>query len=149
LSGLTAPPCTYDPAYDNMDKALLGKFGMQVLEINEGGKKSAEVPTLLYMPHCEHMLYEDLISHNERLGLLSNVVLLGNSLNQYREAWRLRHRPDRPSTLLRIVEEGHCWELSMSCGESDAEPLGAFNNTSLHYFNMEGCSAGKQASYIH
>ncbi|GAX77148.1 hypothetical protein CEUSTIGMA_g4594.t1 [Chlamydomonas eustigma] len=136
LPGLTAPPATFDPAYDDMDKALLNKLGIEVLEVNEGGRKAAGTPTMFYMPHCEHTLYEDLISHNKNNGLLRNVVLLGNSLKQYREAWRLTHRADRPSTLLSVVEEaGCCAEQSISCGESDAEPLGAFNNTSLHLFS--------------
>ena len=52
----------------------------QVIQVNEGGRRAAMVPTVFYMPHCEHLLYDALLSHNEGLGVLGNVIMLGNSL---------------------------------------------------------------------
>ncbi len=61
-----------------------------------------------YPKSPQHMLYESLLSHNESLGLLHNVVLLGNSLERYEDAWsgRPRDRPDRPHVMLGLVQAG-------------------------------------------
>ena len=76
--------------------------------------------------------------------MLHNVIMLGNSLEGYGEAWssRPKGREDRPHVLLGLVEGGgKVVELGVPCGQSEAEPLGAFNNTSLHCFAREtGCN---------
>ena len=151
----------------------------------------------------QHLLYNAVLSHNDGLGLLHHVVLLGNSLEGYRDAWSTRpmSREDRPHALLALLatepesaatssrcqqqrrgrsagggggeiggdhlgsssgstgvggvewrgrrgrgetqadhphfnheETKRVVELEVPCGQSDAEPLGAFNNTSLHFF---------------
>ncbi len=55
-------------------------FLTKVIDINEGGRRAPTKPTVFYMPHCEHLLYDALLSHNEGQGTLGNVIMLGNSL---------------------------------------------------------------------
>jgi hypothetical protein len=53
LPGLAAPPQLYDPAFSELDSALLRHLGMAVLERDEGGQRAVDTPTLFYLPHCE------------------------------------------------------------------------------------------------
>ena len=93
---------------------------------------------------AQHLLYEALLAHNEALGLLHNVIMLGNSLEGYADAWNTRpkQRPDRPHVLLGLVQAGRVSERAVPCGETEAEPLGAFNNTALHTFREAGSGPG-------
>lgn len=53
LPGLAGPPETYDPAFSDVDRALLAALGVHVIEVNEGGARAVSEPTLFYLPHCE------------------------------------------------------------------------------------------------
>ncbi|KAG1677446.1 hypothetical protein FOA52_001901 [Chlamydomonas sp. UWO 241] len=134
LPGLEGQPQTFDPCFEDADLTLLARLGMGVITENEGGARRASRPTLFYMPHCEHMLYEALLSTNEAACTLHNVTVLGNSLQAYEDAWGLRpaHTPNRPATLLSLVASGRVAEAGVRAG--DAAEQGAFNNMALHGF---------------
>jgi hypothetical protein len=53
LPGLAARPQLFDPAFSELDTALLPRLGMEVIPVDEGGGRAAEAPTLFYLPHCE------------------------------------------------------------------------------------------------
>ena len=107
LPGLELPPQVFDPAFTPIDLGLLASIGFQVcdqggfiqvisaswcivkwpslllskvIDVNEGERRAPTKPTVFYMPHCEHLLYDALLSHNEGQGTLGNVIILGNSL---------------------------------------------------------------------
>lgn len=47
------PPQLYDPAFSSLDRQLLARLGMEVIEQDERGARRATSPTLFYLPHCE------------------------------------------------------------------------------------------------
>jgi hypothetical protein len=54
LPGLQQPPQLYDPAFSQLDRQLLQQMGLEVMAVNEEGRRSiAGHPTLFYLPHCE------------------------------------------------------------------------------------------------
>jgi hypothetical protein len=46
-------------------------------------KNEVDVPTILYMPHCEVMLYESVLRDNWNKERLANIVFIGNRLSNY------------------------------------------------------------------
>lgn len=122
----------------------------QVLPHDEGGRRVAEQPTLFWMPHCEAVLTDALLTANAAAGTLHNVVILGNRFSGYRDSWALRQRAqqaasgsgsddkdssavsERPETMLRLCECGAVQELRIDeCGFPVAS---AFNDLGLHSF---------------
>jgi hypothetical protein len=127
----------YDPAFSPCDLILMQSLGIEVIEENEECKRLARAPTLFYMPHCEHHLYESLVVYNLSQGLLSNVAILGNSFSRYGESLN----GSKPRRIMDLVAQGCVNELDVPCDPPkrtrDIEPHypeGAFNNMSLHYF---------------
>lgn len=53
LPCLAGPPEAFDPAFTEVDAALLSQLGVTPMSVNEGGARSVSEPTLFYLPHCE------------------------------------------------------------------------------------------------
>lgn len=70
----------YDPQWEEADKRVLVKLGVDVLTENKMGNHNLE-SHLVYMPHCPRPLYEDLIAHNFIPD--KRFVVLGNDLRDY------------------------------------------------------------------
>lgn len=62
---------------------------LQVTLTNPEGRHVAAVPTLVYLPHCELELTEQLLAANVAAGSLANLAILGNSFEQYRERYEV------------------------------------------------------------
>eukprot|EP00494_Astrolonche_serrata_P031889 UN32158 len=71
----------FDPLFNNVDQNILKKFGFSVDERNEEGKIKITKQTLVYMPHCPLSLYENIIRSNWNKSNLTNIILIGNRLN--------------------------------------------------------------------
>ncbi|THH14712.1 hypothetical protein EW146_g5658 [Bondarzewia mesenterica] len=65
----------YDPAFTPKDVNLLIKLNR--------GKHRVEAPTILFMPHCDVQLYENLLRENWTAERLSNLFLICNLLSEY------------------------------------------------------------------
>lgn len=105
-----AIPCAaFDPVFTSDDRALLGKFDIKCTEQDSvvAQYSSIEQPTLLYMPHCDRSLYEDVLARNAPSAIdvlasaletttldgavqsspaMPNVTLLANTLTNYLDA---------------------------------------------------------------
>ena len=117
---------------------------MQVIGIDEGGRRVAAVPTLFYLAHCEDSLTDALLEANAAARTLGNVAILGNSLAAYAERWSVpswaaRRGTPPPETLLRLVRSGEGREVAVS--ECGFPVTSAFNDTSLHTFGSGAGSA--------
>lgn len=129
---------SYDPAFGPCDLLLMRSLGIEVIEENEECRRLAHAPTFFYMPHCEHHLYESLVIHNLSSGLLSNVIILGNSFKRYGESLN----GSKPKQIMDLVARGCIDEIDVPCDKGPKKsrdneppyPEGAFNNTSLHFF---------------
>jgi len=53
LPGLAGPPQLFDPAFTDVDSAVLRALGMEVIREDERGARAVEAPTLFYLPHLE------------------------------------------------------------------------------------------------
>jgi len=56
----------------------------QVLDVDERGRRVAAERTLVFLPHCEAELCDDLLAANAAAGTLRRLAVLGNSLRRGR-----------------------------------------------------------------
>ncbi|KAF9612342.1 hypothetical protein IFM89_039060 [Coptis chinensis] len=55
------------------------------IEVNEQGRRQAVKPTMFFMPHCEAVLYDNLLRANWRPENLNKMVLFGNNFEKYEQ----------------------------------------------------------------
>ncbi|KAF9566245.1 SRR1-domain-containing protein, partial [Agrocybe pediades] len=127
----------YDPVFNAEDTALLEELHMTVLTKNNVDDEQHQlpswytlsVPTICFMPHCDIELYDAIIRANWSEQGLSNLFLLGNSLQEYLD--------NKPTSVL----EAQVPSLLRAAPIFENKPLPpstawptAFNNTSVQYF---------------
>ena len=66
----------FDPILSATESRVLENLGCSVLSVNEQGQRQASKPTLFFMPHCEAVLYNNLVQANWRTERLNNIVLI-------------------------------------------------------------------------
>jgi hypothetical protein len=76
----------YDPVFTDADKALFQSLGMRSLPDTDG-KHVVERPTILYMPHCDLKLYENIIGANWSEERLARVVFVANRFSDYTDKY--------------------------------------------------------------
>lgn len=96
LGSLT--PHLYDPAFTDLDTAILQQLNCQVISEDERGRRRVSQPTLFYLPHCEAWLCDNLLGANWCRPLMSQLVILGNSFDKYRQLWEQRDRHAKKQT---------------------------------------------------
>ncbi|KAI5410845.1 protein SENSITIVITY TO RED LIGHT REDUCED 1 [Lathyrus oleraceus] len=75
----------FDPILSVTESRVLEALGCTVMSINEHGKREAVKPTMFFMPHCEAELYSNLLQANWKPSFLNNMVLFGNSFEEYEQ----------------------------------------------------------------
>lgn len=120
----------YDPIFCDSEKEALVELGCVVLETNNDGNFACDKSrmTLLYMPHCEAELYNNVIAANWAPHL-SRVCIIGNSLRSY--AARLPE--ERWSTMMGAVQRSLQWMQDCTLANS-FKPADVFNDTSLQHW---------------
>jgi len=118
----------YDPVFSDQDVQSLSELGLRVTTINYEARYSIEVPTLVYMPHCDRELYENLIRKNWTRDNLLNIVLLGNRLIEYSDILPERKIKIESPCLFRL--SAHLAALPLPVCAHDPN---AFNNTAIQY----------------
>ncbi|KAK8965149.1 Protein SENSITIVITY TO RED LIGHT REDUCED 1 [Platanthera guangdongensis] len=73
----------FDPVLSAAECAVLVSLGCTVIANDECGRREATAPSIFYMPHCEAVLYENLLNANWKPEMLRRMVLLGNSFGAY------------------------------------------------------------------
>jgi hypothetical protein len=74
----------FEPVLCEPERELLrSAFGVDVLSVNDEGRRVAAQRTLFFMPHCPRGLYHNLVQCNAHADTLPHVVLVGNSFAQY------------------------------------------------------------------
>jgi hypothetical protein len=53
LPPLASPPELFDPAFSDVDRAIMQSLQLNPIQVNESGARSVAVPTLFYLPHLE------------------------------------------------------------------------------------------------
>jgi hypothetical protein len=68
----------YDPVMTSLDKEACAHYDVEVIQKDEGCKRSITTPSLFYMPHCAKVLYSNTISANWTKVQLEQLTLIGN-----------------------------------------------------------------------
>ncbi|KAG7452665.1 SRR1-domain-containing protein [Guyanagaster necrorhizus] len=123
----------YDPVFTEEDLCYFEEQKLNVFQNNESEGYAIKSPTLLYMPHCDMELHEEILKHNSTL---RNVVLICNRLGDYVESNPSRELEARVPYLCRIVP----FLISVSFPPSHVWPA-AFNNTSVQYLPISNFDA--------
>ncbi|KAJ2552464.1 hypothetical protein EV175_003299 [Coemansia sp. RSA 1933] len=76
----------FDPVTADADVLTYKRLGVSMISVNEEAKRKAEKRTLFFMPHCEIFLYENLLSANWSVDNLSQIMVIGNSLQRYQDS---------------------------------------------------------------
>jgi hypothetical protein len=79
----------YDPALSPMEQKAINAFDCTCLAVNEYGRRTVDRPTLFFMPHCEHFLYENVVEANWTPANLNKIIILGNGFNLYDKGKKL------------------------------------------------------------
>ncbi|KAK7064565.1 translation machinery-associated protein 20 [Favolaschia claudopus] len=120
----------YDPVFSQEDTAFFQTLGFNALPDNKEGKHTLDVPTILWMPHCDLDLYENLLSANWSPEKLERMVLISNRLSDYVESNPKRKLETRAPCLVRIESALLCHLLP----HSSAYPT-AFNTIAVQSSN--------------
>lgn len=123
----------FDPVLSATESRVLEFLGCSVLSVNEQGRRKVRKPTLFFMPHCEAELYDNLLQENWRVGQLNNMVLFGNSFENYeRLVFEFKN-----ST---VASARHILSVRRFTDEFKIETVsddyfGAFHDSSWHFFS--------------
>ncbi|KAJ6496518.1 SRR1-domain-containing protein [Mycena vitilis] len=101
----------YDPVFSEEDNTLFEQLGLRLTvgrpsrpltQFFQDGKHPLNAPTLLWMPHCDLDLYENVLAANWSREQLAYVILIANRLGDYVEG-NPRHKLEtRAPCLLRL-----------------------------------------------
>jgi len=124
-------PELFDPVFTLQDTEVLQRCRMRVVEKNEEGKRETKGPTLFYMPHCPHNLINNLLFANWTPDLLSNCILMCNSLNNIRHNTPPRLLKETLPFIHKVKDRDLCQEFEV---KNTFQYTDIFNDTSIHVF---------------
>ncbi|PON48984.1 Sensitivity To Red Light Reduced-like, SRR [Parasponia andersonii] len=122
----------FDPILSNTESRVLEVLGCSVLSINEQGRRKAQKPTMFFMPHCEAGLYDNLLQENWKVGLLKNIVLFGNSFENYEQF--ASEFKNSAVALARHIFLARKFTDEFRIKTISDDYFGAFHDSSWHFF---------------
>jgi len=125
----------YDPVLSPIDREVINCLGFTCLSHNEYARRTAEAPTLFYMPHCPMHLYNNVLHANWTADNLNRIVVLGNPLSAY--------KLDHLRYIVAIVNDASTREFEVPVRYKDEEitttTVGhVFNDFAWHFFPFSG-----------
>ncbi|XP_010246869.1 PREDICTED: protein SENSITIVITY TO RED LIGHT REDUCED 1 [Nelumbo nucifera] len=126
----------FDPVLSAIEVRVLEALGCCVLSVNEQGRREAIKPTMFFMPHCEAVLYDNLLKANWRPELLNRMVLFGNSFERY------EHHVVEFKNSVVVDSAKHVLSIRRFTNEVPIKTVSddlyrAFHDLSWHFFNLE------------
>ncbi|KAJ7285679.1 SRR1-domain-containing protein [Mycena rebaudengoi] len=109
--------CVYDPIFSDEDMDLFKELRIRVLPENEAaqnGNYPLKAPTILWMPHCDMDLYENVLRANWSCEQLRCAILVSNRLGDYIDSNPRYKLEKRVPCILRIEEYTDCYLLPVS-----------------------------------
>lgn len=134
----------FDPILSASECGIIESLGCTILTVNERGRRTAESPTLFFMPHCAALLYDNVLRANWSPVLLNRIILLGNSFGSYLEQFSQFHRSPVASTSYVLAIADHVNEFRIQTVSDDF--FAAFHQTSWHFFALDASQALKVLS---
>ncbi|KAJ7109211.1 SRR1-domain-containing protein [Mycena epipterygia] len=109
----------YDPVFSDEDRALFQELEISVSAENKAsvlgeGRYSLDSPTILWMPHCDLELYENVLRANWSREQLPYVILISNRLGDYVDSNPKHKLETRAPCLLRLESVMDCNLLPVS-----------------------------------
>ncbi|KAI0336322.1 hypothetical protein GY45DRAFT_1222945, partial [Cubamyces sp. BRFM 1775] len=118
----------YDPVFAPQDLELLARLRLTALPDNRVPSYGIRSPTIVFMPHCDLHLYENLLRENWSPAQLPNVLLIANRLSDYAENIPSRKLASEHPCVARLAP----YLTSRPLRACTAFPT-AFNNTSIQF----------------
>ncbi|XP_077996397.1 SRR1-like protein [Glandiceps talaboti] len=125
----------YDPRSTSQENDILRKMGFVCIEDNEEGKRKITHPTLFYMVHCGKPLYNNVLWANWNEEQLKNLIIVGNSFDNYKTRLPSRILHQEVAYISRILP--YVKEFPFDVDSSYSE---VFSDTSVHMFPVERVS---------
>ncbi|EXB62663.1 hypothetical protein L484_023959 [Morus notabilis] len=123
----------FDPILSATESRVLEFLGCSVLSINEQGRRKVQKPTMLFMPHCEAELYDNLLQENWRIEHLNNLVIFGNSFENYEQFVSEFKNSTVASARHMLSAQKFTEEFKIQTVLDDY--FGAFHDSSWHFFS--------------
>ncbi|XP_057520167.1 protein SENSITIVITY TO RED LIGHT REDUCED 1 [Amaranthus tricolor] len=123
----------FDPILSGTETRVLNSLGCSVITVNEEGRRRVSKPTLFFMPHCEAVLYHNLLQANWDVKTVRNLVLFGNSFEAYEHhASVVKDYVALPYTKRILVARSFAKEFRVKADADDQSR--AFHESSWHFF---------------
>ncbi|XP_031498468.1 protein SENSITIVITY TO RED LIGHT REDUCED 1 [Nymphaea colorata] len=132
--GFVAGIEVFDPVISPVESKVMESFDFSMIPTDEQGRRVAHEPTLFFMPHCEAVLYNNLLEANWGSPLLKRIVVLGNSFSGYEQfvsEFRGAHIAGSTNYIIGVRE--HTEEIEVKVDEEFFLP---FHDTSWHFFEL-------------
>ncbi|KAK9682824.1 hypothetical protein RND81_10G099100 [Saponaria officinalis] len=126
----------FDPVLSATETKVLESLGCSVMSMNEQGRREALKPILFFMPHCEAVLYHNLLETNWDVTKLRNMALFGNSFESYEHhASVVKDYIASPYTKRILTARNFTDEFRIPTGPDDH--CKAFHESSWHFFSPD------------
>ncbi|KAF5190185.1 Sensitivity to red light reduced [Thalictrum thalictroides] len=126
----------FDPVLSKTEIKVLEAWGCSVLMVNEQGRRQVLKPTLFFMPHCEAVLYDNLLQANWRAEHLNQVVLFGNSFDKYEQ-----HMSEFKNSAIvdsaKFILGVRKFTVEVAIDIISEDFFRAFHDSSWHFFNLD------------
>ncbi|KAK9105353.1 hypothetical protein Scep_022197 [Stephania cephalantha] len=125
----------FDPVISSTESKILEALGCSVLSENEQGRRVALKPTMFYMPHCEVVLYDNLVQANWKAEHLNQMVVFGNSFRSYENYISVSMNSTLSESMKHVLTVlNFSTEVKVETVSDDY--FKAFHDSSWHYFNV-------------
>ncbi|XP_073526421.1 uncharacterized protein [Phyllobates terribilis] len=127
----------FDPVLSITETRVLEALGCSVLSMNEQGRREACEPTLFFMPHCEAVLYNNLLEANWKEDRLRNIALFGNSFKVYEQHVSFL-KDDEVAESRKYVLAARRFATEFEIKTVSEDYFRAFLECSWHFFSPQG-----------
>ncbi|KAH9951398.1 hypothetical protein B0H21DRAFT_280471 [Amylocystis lapponica] len=127
-----AKVAVYDPVFTEQDIELLDTLAVSRIAENKHARHRVESPTIVFMPHCDLQLYENLLRENWSRDRLSHLILIANRLSDYADSAPSRRFSVEHPCVSRLTP----YLTSRLLPACTAYPT-AFNNTAIQVARLD------------
>jgi len=133
----------YDPVLSPMEQKAINAFDCSCLSVNENGRRTVDRPTLFFMPHCELVLYENVLEANWTPANLNKIIILGNKFFPLEKSKKIYPYYRGARKIQAILQSDHMlyeMELPRTWIDTECDRVYhlAFDYSSWHFFDWDG-----------
>ncbi|KZP20872.1 hypothetical protein FIBSPDRAFT_741759 [Athelia psychrophila] len=122
----------YDPVFTVEDSSFLTSLRIHCMTENLAPQYTLVNPTILYMPHCDRILYENILRKNWSGDGMRRILLVANCLGDYVDSIPSRKLASESPCLSKIVPYLRCRMLpTLQCCTT------AFSSMAIQYIEKD------------